>query len=243
MLGGRASSTLPYISDQSTRLNLRLSMSGIEDDLDLLFNETAQERANESLWDPLTNTATTAESDYIGGIMEALATCDRLYTFPDDNDSANQGSTNSDDNDSDESAGDHKRNSGKLSIGEVSTVVTTKTFSKEPESVLRKPKQPKQVSPEVKVVSFPGQGYGSSFNSLKYGEVKYGDTTSITSGITHDEMNKKIEQKIETNNTIMYDFMQTQRTKTDAQQIQLDAIQQAVMKIAASSEKGGQQGK
>jgi hypothetical protein len=127
-----------------------------KDDIDILFNHTAQERADETIWDPSTKTATTAESQYIGGIMEALATYDLLYTFPDDNDSEKQGSTKSDDNDSDKSSNDGKRSSGKLSIGEVSTVVTTKTFSKEPESVLRKPSQPKQVSPDVKVVSFPG---------------------------------------------------------------------------------------
>jgi hypothetical protein len=159
-----------------------------------------------------------------------------------DDDSVKQGSTKSEDNDSDESSNDGKRSSGKLSIGEVSTVVTTKTYSKEPESVLRKPSQPKQVSPDVKVVSFPGQRYNPAFNNSKYNDIKYGDTTSITSGITLDEVNKKIEQKIEDNNTKMFDYMMAQQKLTSAQQTQLDAIQQAVMQLAASSEKGGQRG-
>jgi hypothetical protein len=143
-----------------------------KDDIDILFNHTAQERADETFWDPTTKTATTAESQFIGGIMEALTTYDLLYTFPDDNDSVKQGSTKSEDNDSDKSSNDGKRSSGKLSIGEVSTVVTTKTFSKEPESVLRKPSQPKQVSPDVKVVSFPGQRYNPAFNNSKYNDKK-----------------------------------------------------------------------
>jgi hypothetical protein len=210
-----------------------------QDDIDILFNDTAQERANESFWDPTTKTATTAESQYIGGIMEALTTYDLLYTFPNDNDSVKQSSTKSEDDDSDKSSEDDKRNAGKLSIGEVSTVVTTKTFSKEPESVLRKPNQPKQVSPDVKVVSFPGQRYNPSFNNSKYNDIKYGDTTSITSGITLDEVNKKIEQKIKDNNSKMFDYMMAQQQQTSAQQVQLDAIQKAVMQLAASSEKGG----
>jgi hypothetical protein len=49
--------------------------------VNLLFNNTAIKRADETLWNTETKKAFTMESECIEGILAAAETCDRLYTL------------------------------------------------------------------------------------------------------------------------------------------------------------------
>jgi hypothetical protein len=179
--GGTQFAFFPQFRDDATTtllhllVRLRSEFSHItKDKVDLLFNSTAIERADETLWNSETKKAFTMESECIASILEAAQTCDLMYTQLADKQDGRVPDTKTTKAEGD---GD---DSSKLLIGEVSTVVTTKTFSTEPESVLRKPRNQRTENPEVKSVSFTGKRYSSG----SYGQ----DNQSTTSGITHDDL-------------------------------------------------------
>jgi hypothetical protein len=175
--GGTQFAFFPQFWDDATTtllhllVRLRNEFSHVtKDKINLFFNSTAIERADETLWNSETKKAYTMESECINGILEAAESCDWMYTQLAKKEKIQKpepkkGRADNDGNDS-----------TKFLMGEVSTVVTTKTLSTEPESVLRKPQSQRTDNPEVKTVSFTGKRY--------HGGYGHTDNQSTTSGIT-----------------------------------------------------------
>jgi hypothetical protein len=85
--GGTQFAFFPQFRDDATTTLLHLLVClrsefqhVSKDKVDLLFNSTAIERADETLWNSETKKAFTMESECIAGILEAAQTCDLMYT-------------------------------------------------------------------------------------------------------------------------------------------------------------------
>jgi hypothetical protein len=146
--------------------------------LDKLFDRNARERADETKWDPVTKKATAPESVYIGGILDAAKSGDRLYAFADDIQKAKTTTPKPNNAAVDD-----------LTVGDVSTIATSKSLSGKGESKQRKILPRSETG--QKIVAFDDDdSFASCVNS-----VAQSATQSMASIVTTAELDQKLRQQ------------------------------------------------
>jgi hypothetical protein len=148
--------------------------------LDKLLDRNARERADETKWDPITKRATAPKSVYIGGILDAAKSGDRLYAFADDIQTAKATIPKP-----------NNPSSDKLTVGDVSTIATSKSLAGKGEGKQRKQNSLRPETGQQKIVAFDDEdSFASGVHS-----VAQSATQSMASIVTTAELDQKLRQQ------------------------------------------------
>jgi hypothetical protein len=231
----------PQFRDEATSTLMHLLVrlrseypSARKNALDKLFDRNARERADETKWDPITKRATAPESVYIGGILDAAKSGDRLYAFVDDIQMAKNTTLKP-----------HTAAVDELTVGDVSTIATSKSLSGKSEGKQRKQNVPRSEIGQQKIVAFDEDSFASGVHS-----VAQSATQSMASIVTTAELDQKLRQQslelekkvigqideVKTQQLAMHERQQqqfeAQQRQFEVQQQQFEALQKILMERA-----------